>query len=285
MDDITVRPALPKDAQQIAKIHVRTWQHAYKGQIPDDYLASLSIARRKKRWEKILAAPIPGTRTFVAGQDGEVIGFCSVGPCRDNDMDSKTGEIWSIYIDPDHMKHGAGSALLKEGCNYLRERRYKKATLWVLDTNEKTRRWYEKRDGNLRELLKQIIETDLSYISCGIKSCSNFLRGHMAKLDISIKNDRYKKVRGGSSRILDISCASCGEHLCFYQKDGPGILKRMYLDRINGLTFQSTDILGDIPQLTCPNCQRHLGTPIIFEKEDRLAYRLFVGAVSKKISK
>jgi hypothetical protein len=107
----------------------------------------------------------------------------------------------------------------------------------------------------------------------------------MTKLDISLKNDRYKKVRGGSSRLLDVCCAGCGEHICYYQKDGPGLLKRMYLDRITGMTFSSIDNLEDIPQLICPNCQRHLGTPIIFEKERRLAYRLFVGAVSKKITK
>jgi ribosomal protein S18 acetylase RimI-like enzyme len=43
------------------------------------------------------------------------------------------------------MNQGAGSALLKEGCSYLRERRYKRAILWVVDTNEKTRKWYENR--------------------------------------------------------------------------------------------------------------------------------------------
>lgn len=107
----------------------------------------------------------------------------------------------------------------------------------------------------------------------------------MTKLGIQLKNDRYKKVRGGSSRLLDICCASCGEHLCFYQKDGPGILKRMYLDRISGSKYGQlpNDDIKDVPQLICDNCKKHLGTPITFEKEDRLAYRLFVGAVSKKI--
>jgi hypothetical protein len=48
-------------------------------------------------------------------------------------------------------------------------------------------------------------------------------------------NDKYKKVRGGYSRLLDITCEKCGNHVCYYQKDGPGILKRMYFDRITGL--------------------------------------------------
>ncbi len=105
---------------------------------------------------------------------------------------------------------------------------------------------------------------------------------------VKFKNDRYKKDRGGYSRLLDISCAKCGKHLCFYQKDGPGILKRMYLDRI----YQSTQFsnlenmpLKNVPQLLCPNCNKLIGIPYVYKKEKRLAFRLFVGAVSKKIVK
>ena len=54
----------------------------------------------------------------------------------------------------------------------------------------------------------------------------------MTKSKTVIKNDKFKKVRGGYTRLLDISCACRQTHICVYQKDGPGILKRMYLDRI-----------------------------------------------------
>lgn len=109
----------------------------------------------------------------------------------------------------------------------------------------------------------------------------------MTNPNISFKNDKYKKARGGYSRLLDISCVSCGNHLCYYQKDGPGILKRMYLDRITGSSFKGLNKrpLKEIPQLICIKCKQHIGIPIIYEKENRLAYRLFVGAVSKKITK
>jgi hypothetical protein len=109
----------------------------------------------------------------------------------------------------------------------------------------------------------------------------------MTKPKSPFSNDRYKKVRGGYSRLLDIGCATCGAHICNYQKDGPGTLKRMYLDRISGLNFEGlhSQQLREIPQLICKVCKHHLGTPMIYEKEDRLAYRLFVGAVSKRIVK
>jgi hypothetical protein len=102
------------------------------------------------------------------------------------------------------------------------------------------------------------------------------------------KNDAYKKSRGGYSRLLAISCESCGALICHYQKDGPGILRRMYLDRISG----SSHYVGlqhtkekDIPNLLCTPCDRVLGVCVTYEKEQRLAYRLFVGAVTKKIIK
>ncbi len=78
--------------------------------------------------------------------------------------------------------------------------------------------------------------------------------------------------------MLDISCVKCGQHICFYQKDGAGILKRMYIDRMSGTSSAQKE-------LTCTNCHETLGTRITYKKEDRPAYRLFVGAVSKKIVK
>lgn len=104
---------------------------------------------------------------------------------------------------------------------------------------------------------------------------------------MKLKSDKYKKARGGNSKLFDISCAHCRNHLCFYQKDGPGLLKRMYIDRISDSSYEGLQncSLKDIPQLVCSNCKRLLGVPIIYEKEQRLALRLFVGAVSKKTIK
>lgn len=93
-----------------------------------------------------------------------------------------------------------------------------------------------------------------------------------------MKNDKYKKARGGWSRMLDIQCGKCEQHICNYQKDGPGPLKRMYIDRMDG-------IVTDEDKLLCPQCKEMLGSKIIYEKEDRPAYRIFVGAVTKKIIK
>ncbi len=92
-----------------------------------------------------------------------------------------------------------------------------------------------------------------------------------------LKNDRFRKNRGGHSRLLEITCEKCEAIICQYQKDGPGNLRRMYLDRI----IEAKVPLGR-KSLTCAN-DHLLGTKMIYEKEKRPAFRLFVDAVKKKI--
>src|ERR1035437_3778816 len=102
-----------------------------------------------------------------------------------------------------------------------------------------------------------------------------------------LKSDQYRKNRGGYSRFLSIKCEHCNHKVLVYQKDGPGELRRLYMDRI----FSPEKMIGlqnksleKISNLTCPNCKRVLGIPYIYEKERRKAFRLFVGAVQKKVT-
>ncbi len=94
-----------------------------------------------------------------------------------------------------------------------------------------------------------------------------------------LKNDKYRNTRGGYSRLLQISCQKCGSLICNYQKDGPGNLRRMYIDRI--IDPQVSLARKD---LSC-NKNHLLGIKIIYEKEKRPAFRLFVESVVKKIIK
>lgn len=96
---------------------------------------------------------------------------------------------------------------------------------------------------------------------------------------LQLKNDKYRKARGGRSRLLEVSCESCGASLFLYQKDGPGPLKRVYVDRI------IKPVMGKAKQLICKSCKKVIGTFYIYEKEKRPAYRLYQDAVTKKVTK
>jgi hypothetical protein len=95
----------------------------------------------------------------------------------------------------------------------------------------------------------------------------------------AFKNDRYRRARGGYSRLLEISCEKCGTPVCRYQKDGPGNLRRMYIDRM----IDAAALLSG-KTLVCKN-GHVLGVKIMYEKENRPAFRVFVDAVHKKIVK
>ena len=47
-----------------------------------------------------------------------------------------------------------------------------------------------------------------------------------------MKKDKYFRERGGTAKIINVSCASCEKLIFVYQKDGPGWLKRCYFNRI-----------------------------------------------------
>lgn len=99
----------------------------------------------------------------------------------------------------------------------------------------------------------------------------------MTKSFIKLKSDKYRESRGGYSRLLEIRCSFCDEKLFNYQKDGPGIIKRLYVDRIYGNVEGSS--------LKCKNCNKLIGSLTIYQKENRPAYIIHLGAIKKKIIK
>ncbi len=154
MNNILIRQAQPKDVQAIATIHVKTWQCAYHGQLPDDFLKSLSIEKRIKSWTDSINNPQPKNNILVAEMDDVIVGFISSGPCRDEDYDAMIGEIYAIYIDPNYIGKGIGSVLMKDTLNVLKNNGFTQATLWVLTSNIQARRFYEKQrwhaDGKMK---------------------------------------------------------------------------------------------------------------------------------------
>ena len=102
---------------------------------------------------------------------------------------------------------------------------------------------------------------------------------------MKFKSDKYKSARG-RSQLLDISCRKCNNHIAYYQKDGPGSLRRMYMDRVlhpMKISDNQYKKISELKPLTCKECKQILGHPIIYKKENRHAYRLFVESVKKEV--
>jgi GNAT superfamily N-acetyltransferase len=145
MPAASVRPATQADAEGIGLVHVRSWQSAYWGKMPQDVLDGLDPARRAEAWRRIMeeTEPSRGGVLVAVTEDSGIIGFASFGPSRDSDTDARvTGEVFAIYADPDAWGAGAGRALMAGAVAELARLRYADAILWVLDTNDRARRFY-----------------------------------------------------------------------------------------------------------------------------------------------
>lgn len=153
----TVRPARVGDAPDVARIHVESWRKAYRGQVPDSYLASLSVSARTGYWAGVLGTADPQCEV-VEGVAGPM-GFVSLGPSRDDLAPADTGEIYAIYLDPQAWGLGAGRALHDHGCTLLVDDGFRAATLWVLSSNTRARSFYQ-RQGWVPDGVTRVIELD-----------------------------------------------------------------------------------------------------------------------------
>ena len=110
-----------------------------RGQVPDAFLASLSVPDRIRRWQTWFEDP-NGSRIRVAVAEGRVVGFVSAGPSRDEHAEPGTGEVYAIYIDQDRLGTWLWHRLLDTATAWLRASHFSRATLWVLDSNDRARR-------------------------------------------------------------------------------------------------------------------------------------------------
>jgi ribosomal protein S18 acetylase RimI-like enzyme len=138
---VTVRPATVADAPAIGRAHVRAWQAAYRGQMPDAYLDGLRAEDRAAYWDGVLGREDLRGVVLVAEVAGEVAGFAAAGPSRDPEG---AGELYAINLDPAHWGSGAGRALLEAVQAELARLGFAETVLWVLPANARARRFYER---------------------------------------------------------------------------------------------------------------------------------------------
>ena len=132
-----IRQAVLGDEDDLADVHVTTWQVAYARIFPTEFLESLDRERRAKWWRNYLEG---GEWAAVSVVD-RVVGFCTAHASRDNDS---WGEVFSIYVHPDHWDGGHGAGLLRAGEQRLRDLGFSRAMLWVLEDNLRARSFYER---------------------------------------------------------------------------------------------------------------------------------------------
>jgi hypothetical protein len=93
-----VRSAESDDAIAVARVHVHSWQVAYRTLLPGNYLDQLRPEDRAQKYNFSSLDPLQ-PRTVVAVDAGVIHGFATTAPARELDMPGH-GELCALYVDP-----------------------------------------------------------------------------------------------------------------------------------------------------------------------------------------
>ena len=140
---ITIRRALPGDAEQIAAVHDGAWREAYRGLIPGRELERL-IARRGPDWWRRAVAQ--GSRLLVLSLHGTIGGYVSYGRNRAPSMDFD-GEIFELYLAPEYQGMGFGARLFKVARHDLAANGLDSTLVWTLSDNDRAVAFYRRLGG------------------------------------------------------------------------------------------------------------------------------------------
>lgn len=173
-DALTIRPAAPNDAQEVARIRVLGWRFAYQGLVPQGYLDSLNVAEDTERMRGHLSqlpqnlppnniASVQGPndgekRSFMlAVRDDAVLGFCHFSaapnnadrPERATPGGEMVGRLHSLYVGPDALGQGIGHTLMSQALSTFTAWGCERAHLWVLEGNSRAVSFYERQGWQL----------------------------------------------------------------------------------------------------------------------------------------
>ena len=135
-----IRLATPDDAKYCADIHAKSWLFAYSNIVPKAIIKEHN-ARWLMIWNKMLANN--NKSHYVIMLDNVIIGFLSIAVSRDDDLKESFYEIIGLYLAPEFIGVGYGKQSMNWIKKEIQSRGYNKISLWVLEENNRARRFYE----------------------------------------------------------------------------------------------------------------------------------------------
>ncbi len=138
---VELRDATVADAAVIAEVHHDSRVAALKDLVPPELFQMLSPDERRARWREWLSDPT--WLTMVGERQGHVMGFCTVGPSRDGDVDpAVVAEMPTLYVHPLHWHQGIGRVLCAAAVSRVTAQGYRELSLWTLEANHNARLFY-----------------------------------------------------------------------------------------------------------------------------------------------
>jgi GNAT superfamily N-acetyltransferase len=133
---VVLRTPQEVDLKSVGDLHYRSRAAAYAGFLPPEALAFGSPDALGEWWTERMRWEGGTHRMTIADDGGEVVGFSYLGPSEEPGV----AELGAIHVDPARVGTGVGRLLMVDALEHLGPR----AVLWVLEQNERARRFYER---------------------------------------------------------------------------------------------------------------------------------------------
>ncbi len=146
---LSFRNARKEDAENIAKLHAKSWQRAYKGILSDEYLANNVLKNRLETWQKRFENPKENQYIILVEENDILLGFVCIFGNQDTEYGSL---IDNLHVKPDLKGKGIGKKLLIKASDLILEN-YKTRImhLWVFEANTSAIGFYENCGGKNAE--------------------------------------------------------------------------------------------------------------------------------------
>lgn len=164
LGQIGIRRAELTDAGRIADVHDAAWRQAYRGIIPGRELERMIARRGPLWWERALHRH---TAVLVLEVAGRIAGYATLGPNRMR-MLPHAGEIYELYITPEHQGLGFGRSLFEAARLELLRYGLASFSVRVLADNEPAVAFYRRMGGRVAaETGERLGETTLPVMVFG----------------------------------------------------------------------------------------------------------------------
>jgi 3-deoxy-manno-octulosonate cytidylyltransferase (CMP-KDO synthetase) len=142
---IDIRSVREGEWDDVARVHVASWQGSFASVVPQEFLDSMSIEQRRKAFAE--RPDRTGYSMFVADRPNTgIVGFIDFGVPQS--IPTAHAEIYSFYLHPDYQRRGIGERLFRMSLARMNANGVRSLCLEALERSP-YRSFYDKMGGKV----------------------------------------------------------------------------------------------------------------------------------------
>lgn len=146
--DLTLRDATERDFGALVALHVRSWQDAYRGLVPDMFLDDGLTANRERFWRDKLDQRQPADVILIA-EDGQPTAAGLVAVLVGRSAHDRPAFVDNLHVRPGLRGGGLGRRLMAAAVRRVRDRGLDGLSLEVIAGNTRAVDFYRRLGGTV----------------------------------------------------------------------------------------------------------------------------------------